>query len=125
MDVRSNGLELVFDTDPNAAAMVRGALAREFGCLDERVADDAELVATELVTNAIRHGTLPACFRAELRPRTLYLEVADRGDAVAPPGPDSRGLRIVAALSVSWGVSVGPRGKAVWAEVPLQPAAGR
>lgn len=122
MAVCSNGLELVLDTDLYAAAMVREVLAREFRCLDERVADDAKLVATELVTNAIRHGSGPACFRAELRPRSLYLEVSDGSHAMAAPAPDSRGLRIIHALSASWGVNPDPRGKAVWAEVPLQPS---
>lgn len=97
--------------------------------LPERGADlvsDLQLVATELVTNAYVHGRPPVRF-ALTRPGSnglLRIEVSDCGPAlpqVRHPDlhtPHGRGLLLVAACSVRWGVitDAGP-GKTVWAEL--------
>lgn len=79
------------------------------------VVDDARLVVTELIGNAIRHasplpnGTLLVRWRLE--GGRLLLTVCDGGGATVPTriksGPDAvggRGLAIVEALSASWWV---------------------
>ncbi|MDV6291305.1 ATP-binding protein [Streptomyces sp. UP1A-1] len=88
------------------------------------LADTAELLLTELVTNALRH----ACgteigVRIYLRDAQLVIEVND-GSPVAPmprpAGPDDetgRGLFLVEALADSWGVS--PDGTTTWCTLPL------
>ncbi|MEU6486800.1 ATP-binding protein [Streptomyces sp. NPDC046887] len=94
-------------------------------------------ILTELLANAVRHGTPP--LRATLTVRTpadgrpvLRVEVADRGPGLDParvrarwrhPSYDfatgGRGLVIVDALAADWGVVPGPAGHTVWAELPL------
>lgn len=92
----------------------------------EEVRDNAELVVSELFTNAVRHTTSEEV-RCELRMTgaRLRLEVADTGCArtvprARRPGVDQeggRGLMLVEALSLSWGVQAhdGGLGRTVWA----------
>ncbi|GHH75199.1 hypothetical protein GCM10018793_17950 [Streptomyces sulfonofaciens] len=92
------------------------------------VCDDAALVISELVTNAIAHtpGDQVVC-RVHAGSRCLRIEVEDQGSgASAPlprtPGPDDqcgRGLLLVGVLSSAWGVREGPgaAGRTVWAEL--------
>jgi anti-sigma regulatory factor (Ser/Thr protein kinase) len=99
-------------------------------------ADAAVTVVSELVTNAILHGSCdetdadePAIVGLELRhtPHTLTLIVTD-GSASPPaqaatPGPcaeSGRGLGVVEALADQWGwTSLGAAAKAVWATLYL------
>jgi anti-sigma regulatory factor (Ser/Thr protein kinase) len=83
------------------------------------------LVVSELVTNAIQHGTGRVVLRIRLTPSgALLVEVTD-GSAARPvearPGPDSehgRGLWIVGLVSEAWGIAaLEGGGKTVWAEV--------
>ena len=86
----------------------------------EALAGNAELVITELVVNAVVHGTAPITARAAMLRRYLHLAVADRSPALPRligPGPGDgggRGLMIVEALTVAWGATPHPGGKAVW-----------
>ena len=87
------------------------------------LADDAVIVANELVTNAMLHGG--GCTGVEVRVTGggLRLEVYD--DSRVPPvmGLESdgsltgRGLRIVASIAGAWGADTQDRGKVVWAEI--------
>ena len=95
------------------------------------VCEDAELVASELVTNALRHGgmdlvrTSTAPGKIELRMTDvqpgLRIEVVD-GHSMPPvevPGREDAeggyGLMIVGRLA-AWGWSPTATGKVVWAE---------
>ncbi|MGW7436663.1 ATP-binding protein [Streptomyces sp. NPDC054849] len=90
----------------------------------------AELLLSELVTNAVRHARAPQGRDIGVRlaryEGVLRVEVADAGPAVkltpqvvAEWDERGRGLAIVAALAERWGCC--PRrhgiGKALWAEV--------
>ncbi|MFC4106598.1 ATP-binding protein [Micromonospora zhanjiangensis] len=95
----------------------------------------ADVVATvaELVGNSVRHADpLPgAVIRVAWRLRpgpdtdTVEVRVTDGGAATGVPrlreaGPDSldgRGLHIVAALAVEWGVDRDGLGQSVWARL--------
>ncbi|WNV85549.1 ATP-binding protein [Umezawaea sp. Da 62-37] len=89
----------------------------------ERVADDAALVVSELVENAVKHTGSAPSLRLELRPGQFAIAVYDDG----PKLPElrrgtsgGRGMTVVEALSKAWGVSVSARGgKVVWAVLPL------
>ncbi|WP_069811289.1 ATP-binding protein [Streptomyces sp. TP-A0874] len=111
-----------------ARAVLRAQLA-VWGIAGD-AAEVAELLLSELVTNAVRH----ACAPQGREIRTLFsvnggllrLEVSDASDrqpspTVAGDGDEGgRGLSLVAALSDDWGVM--PRegvGKSVWALVKL------
>jgi anti-sigma regulatory factor (Ser/Thr protein kinase) len=98
------------------------------------LAEDATIVVSELVSNALRHGIRGAgevtldgidlllCCRAGL----MACAVADPG-AEAPLllSPDltaetGRGLHVVQALSTAWGwTRLGGQCKAVWATMPI------
>jgi CheY-like chemotaxis protein/anti-sigma regulatory factor (Ser/Thr protein kinase) len=95
---------------------------REWGCGE--VVEDAELVVSELVTNALIHGESRCELRAGLSDAALRLQVVDQGEGM--PDPQSagdtdehgRGLVLVSALCAAWGVEVLPDdGKIVWAEL--------
>ena len=87
--------------------------------------EDAQLVVTELVTNAQLHGAPPIAVRSFADGGTARVEVQDasRKMLVLPAhsldAMTGRGLRMVAAVSVAWGVDPAPdgNGKVVWAEL--------
>jgi len=94
----------------------------EWGC---RVAEeDAELVATELVTNALVHASVQCELRVRLARDVLHIEVEDKGggtpdvQAADERAEHGRGLLIVSALCTAWGVDARPpAGKRVWAQL--------
>ncbi len=88
----------------------------------EKVTDDACLIVSELVENAILHGRSAARLRVELRRGLLTLAVRDASST--PPSrlePGSaaaggRGIFLVEALSKAWGSApTWNGGKVVWA----------
>ena len=90
---------------------------------DGSVIDDARLLVSELVTNAVRHTRSPFSVSIASHPAKLRLAVRDMSSAVpvtdgrstdAPTG--GRGLQIVAAVADDWGVVTAPPGKTIWAE---------
>ncbi|OKJ76354.1 ATP-binding SpoIIE family protein phosphatase [Streptomyces sp. CB02460] len=104
----------------------------------ERLSDDAAMIVSELVTNAVVHaGTaVDLLFRLEEATEdeqsALVLEVSDhhpartvRGDhahsseAVDEPPDYGRGLDIVAALAERWGITYRTGTKTVWARLPV------
>ncbi len=104
-----------------ARALTRGQLA-EWGL--ERLSDTAELLVSELVTNAIRAASYEVELRL-MRVGKLLVEVSDdnhnlpqlqRADADDVRG---RGLALVSHLSTRWGTSRKAVGKVVWFELPL------
>ncbi|MDX6311311.1 MAG: hypothetical protein QOF44_775 [Streptomyces sp.] len=90
----------------------------------EALVDTTELLVSELVTNALRHGKGDIRLRL-LRDRTLVCEVWD--DALVQPrrrrardtDEGGRGLQLVTLLSSAWGSRRTHRGKTVWFELPL------
>ncbi|MFD1663528.1 SpoIIE family protein phosphatase [Streptomyces caeni] len=115
--------------EPAAVAPVRGACARrltEWGL--EQNAFTAELILSELITNAIRYGAEPITVRL-IRDRTLIFEVSD-GSSTSPrlrragvTDEGGRGLFLVAQFAERWGTRYTPNGKVIWAEQPLHEGA--
>jgi PAS domain S-box-containing protein len=113
-----------------ARELARGQL-RTWGL--EELADTTELLVSELVTNALRHGYGDIRLRL-LRDRTLVCEVWDsalvqpRRRRARDTDEGGRGLQLVTMLSESWGSRRTHRGKTVWFELALpgegSPAAG-
>ena len=90
--------------------------------LPEAQRQDAELVISELVTNALRHGLGDVVVRTSLADGdVLQVSVTDSGPelpALQPFDPGrigGVGLRIVDRLASGWGVASFPGGKTVWA----------
>lgn len=92
------------------------------------VAETAELVVSELVTNAVVHAATPVDVEAIVRRHGVRVEVAD--GSPHPPVPRAyeglagtgRGLRLLEELADEWGVQPHPRGKTVWFELRTGPA---
>ncbi|MGY5120888.1 SpoIIE family protein phosphatase [Streptomyces sp. 900105755] len=111
--------------DPAAVSEVRSRVTRQLADwnLDE-LSFTTELILSELVTNAIRHGRAPIGVRL-LRDRTLICEVSD-GSTTSPhlryaasTDEGGRGLFLVAQMAERWGTRYTPAGKVIWAEQPL------
>jgi anti-anti-sigma regulatory factor/anti-sigma regulatory factor (Ser/Thr protein kinase) len=92
--------------------------------------DRAELLADELVTNAVVHARTPLRLLLELRGDLLTISVHDQSPRLlwlVPPDPEGetgRGLRLVEDLASSWGVRPRPEGgKVVWCVLRLWPPA--
>ncbi|MFJ2297131.1 SpoIIE family protein phosphatase [Streptomyces sp. NPDC087894] len=96
------------------------------------LADDMELIVSELVTNALIHADSKVEVR--LREYSDHIHVEVRDTDAKPPVPTSvtasdetnalaehgRGMGIVDYLSLAWGNSPNGRGKTVWVDVPKQ-----
>lgn len=85
---------------------------------------DAELVATELITNAWRHGRGPITLIADLRPDCLMLEVCSESDAqpnvcTDAGGSSGRGLLLIEELTTAWGFTREGDQMCVWAEIAI------
>lgn len=106
---------------PQAVALAR-AIVRE-ACerwLHQESADTAELVMSELSSNAVRHARGRIEISVALRQRYLHLSVRDRSFEPARIGHDGgRGLLLVDALSSGWGCTEVADGKVVWATLRL------
>jgi anti-sigma regulatory factor (Ser/Thr protein kinase) len=86
--------------------------------------DDAVLIVSELVTNALRHGLGGIVLRAAFTPASeIRLAVIDAGDGTPELQPvdteriGGLGLRIVDEIAADWGVTKFPGGTTVWAIV--------
>lgn len=87
-------------------------------------ADSAALVASELVTAALRHvprGRLT--LRVLMTPRRLRIEVHEPNGAIPPQltgDPDARrSTQVIDACSARWGVEPRVSGPLLFAELPL------
>jgi two-component sensor histidine kinase len=84
--------------------------------------DTVLLLASELVTNAVRHAATPFELTVSVNGRGVVVAVVDQDRRHPPrlcdPGPEDthgRGLRIVEELSESWGTeSMAGDAKRVW-----------
>jgi anti-sigma regulatory factor (Ser/Thr protein kinase) len=124
--------ELELPARPSEVGRVRRAVRAEvvrYG-LDGGHADTAQLLASELVMNAVLHGREPIRVRVSVERDCTVIEVFDAGDRFPEivPGatPGRRGLHVVATLCSDWGVvtSEGGQGKTVWCSVPHSTSVG-
>ena len=113
---------------PESARIARFHIRAALGFHDlDHLADDAALIISELVTNAVQHadsdvtetiGVTLARTRDQDSVILVVLDSSPHGPMMRNPSADSepgRGLQIVASLSVHWGWHPEPRGKAVYA----------
>jgi len=112
--------------------------ARRFNCQAESVAgarhfvrdvlseepretvEAAELMASELATNSVRHAHSDFELAILLLREEIRVEVSDHGQgqpvprSPTPQEQSGRGLQIVQELSDAWGINPSPHGKLVW-----------
>lgn len=109
---------------PEARAQVRRIL--KDWAVDDELAHDVATVATELVSNAVRHCQVTLAqveVTISIRGCGLLLEVSDPDRERIPAlcadddrqGPGGRGLILVAGLASRWGHELRPFTKCVWA----------
>ena len=87
--------------------------------------DDAALLTSELVGNAVEHAGTPITVTAESRAGGLSVWVTDDNarPARATAGADllgerGRGLLVVDAIAADWGTTSQGTGKSVWFRLP-------
>lgn len=110
---------------PEAVPEMRNLLRWRFG--DEGVVPDLLLCVSELLSNVIVHvgeGTPVTLRLTGTRSGRLRVEVSDPAPCVWPTLRDAssgdesgRGLVLVEAFALGWGVVQGPYGKTVWCEL--------
>lgn len=114
--------------DANAAAIARQFVEDNRDHIDPELIEDAQLLVSEIVTNAVRHGRPDITLNVRVEPPAIGIAVGDFGEElparpIGPPPPDQpsgRGLLIVEAVASAWGVTRNPDalpGKVVWFEV--------
>ena len=114
------------------ARMARHRLATDLReLISPELLGDTIAVVAELVGNAVRHadplpgGVVRVAWRLRSEPETtVEIRVTDGGAdrpplprAAGPEAQDGRGLAIVAALALRWGVEKDGLGQCVWAEL--------
>ena len=115
---------------PNAPAGVRDA--REFVAdvlrgADPNVVDAAVLMVSELATNAVVHTQSAFGIGVDRRDHEVRISVTDHGEGTpylrkaSSTDADGRGLSIVAAFAVEWGVDQDRDSKTVWFTIPTDP----
>lgn len=127
---------LHLDPDPAAVRKARAWVREVLGRLHrDDIVGAAELGVSELVTNAILHGTPPITVRVRgtrdhprveirdgsARPPAVNVEMAEEENLLTTFG---RGLGLVALHSTAWGAELTPDGKVVWFEPADDPPRG-
>lgn len=123
-------LEVTYPAIPATVPIARATFADTFSELPGTALDDGKVLLTELVTNAIRHGThADGWVRLIVREldRILRIEVTDSGDlagvpTIQAPRPDrvgGWGLQVVDSMATRWGVTT-ERGRTVWCELAIE-----
>ncbi|SOD61062.1 PAS domain S-box-containing protein [Streptomyces zhaozhouensis] len=116
-----------FPAERSMVREARGAVVatlREWGL--DNLAEQAELLVSEVVTNAVRHARGPVEVRV-VRGSSLLVEVTDpvadppRERTATPEDEGGRGLSLVSRESRRWGTRRGPAGKTVWFELTTGP----
>lgn len=105
-----------------ARRFVRAALTgADHGPPSAELLDDALLIVSELVTNAVLHAGTDVVVAVSCLRDSWHIEVRDSStDHRLLPRPESttatggRGLALVDAYARSWGVERHPSGKSVW-----------
>jgi anti-sigma regulatory factor (Ser/Thr protein kinase) len=107
-------------SDETAAGVARRHLEGTLAHLPAETVETARLLVSELVTNAIAHGSGLVSLSVDYDGTRLWVEVRDESTQHPEPrdapllSEGGRGLHIVDALSAEWGASPSGRGKSVW-----------
>lgn len=111
----------VLESVQRARRTVTAALT---GLQREDLIDDATVIVTELVANAVMHARTDMTLSVDASGAGVRLRVTDYSDilprwtSASLTATSGRGLLLVQRLSGTWGVEpLGDRGKAVWAQI--------
>jgi serine/threonine-protein kinase RsbW len=127
-DIDGNRLCRRYAAEPEAPPAARRALGVFADRLDFRQLEVLQLLVTELMTNAVRHGSGGASGTVELdvtvSDDTVTAQVSDDGEGFVRgsrgPGPSGGwGLVLVESLATRWGIERNPT--RVWVEIARAP----
>lgn len=113
--------------DPAAVSATRKTLLRQLQAWGlDHLADDLQLIASELITNAVRYGKSPISVRLHTRGARVRIEVTDANPDDVPEQLDAgsslthgRGIPLIEALATNWGIDRYSHSKTVWAELKI------
>ena len=105
-------LSTILPRSPDSVGDARRLAQDHTSTFDPQRRADVALMVSELVTNALVHGTGTIELRIDPEPNTLRVEVSDQGQVLVAPSPTPGahggwGLRIVEELADDWGVKDG------------------
>jgi len=97
---------------PDSVSVARQLVNGHTTSLGPQRRQDAALMVSELVTNAVQHGVGAISLRIDVETDAVRVEVADEGNVALAPTPEPGahggwGLRIVEQLADDWGVLEG------------------
>ena len=97
---------------PTSARTARRFVNAHTTTLGVQPREDAALLVSELVSNALQHGIGTIMLRIDVETDALRFEVSDQGNVALAPSPTPGahggwGRRIVAELADEWGVLAG------------------
>jgi len=117
--------ERVFPNAPGGVRDARNFVAEALCGANPDVVDAAVLMVSELATNAVVHTSSPFDVGIDQLDHEMRISVTDHGGgtphlrAAGPGDTEGRGLGIVAAFAIAWGVDQGPHSKTVWFTIPI------
>ena len=120
-------LSMALPGSPEATTIARQAVRSLERLCGWPCGRDLDLLTSEVVTNAVKHGPAPengVALEALVFDDVVRVEVSDRGAGFDPPNPpppgelrpSGWGLFFVDELARSWGVESAPR-STVWFEI--------
>jgi anti-sigma regulatory factor (Ser/Thr protein kinase) len=107
-----NTLNTNLPRSPDSVSAARRLVNGHTTALGPQGREDAALMVSELVTNAVVHGVGAISLRIDVEADAVRIEVADEGNVALAPSPEAGahggwGLRIVEQLADDWGVLEG------------------
>lgn len=122
---RENPMPAALEAHTLARAAIR-EVCREWDL--DAVSVEADMIAMELVANAVDHAATESTLTCTLADGELRIAVRDRAPAsdtglqrITGPAGDRRGLHLVASVAHSWGCIRHHNGKTVWAVLKSPP----
>ena len=113
--------------DSASAGAARRFVTSTLACWHaDQLIEAAELLTSELVTNAVLHAGSAVQLRLAPTVDGIRCEVFDCGPGsprmrcAAPEDLNGRGLQLVDLMSQAWGVALAPGGKTVWFELTAE-----
>ena len=107
-----NTLSTNLPRSPDSVSAARRLVSGHATVLGTQQQEDAALLVSELVTNAVVHGVGAISLRIDVEADAVRIEVADEGNVALAPSPEPGahggwGLRLVEQLADDWGVREG------------------
>ncbi|MCW3039495.1 MAG: Histidine kinaselike ATPase domain [Solirubrobacterales bacterium] len=113
-------LDLDLPPADDAPQLARQALAARLGqILSESELIDAQIIASELVTNAVQHGHGPIALRVQATQHELIVQVEDHRGQAAAALAEQPSKALVRQLFASAGARWGTDAAAAWACVSI------